>query len=416
MAGKRGFETRSIHSGNCPKEWLGATQAPIFQSAAFKFETAEGLSLAFSGKRPGFIYQRLHNPTSEVLAQRLADLEAGKKALVFASGMSAITNTILTLVRAGDEIISGKSLFFSTYLFFTRFLPRFGVKAHLLETAQPKNFQDKINKSTRLIYLETIGNPAMDVPDIKAISQIAHKAKIPLVVDNTLATPYLFKPIEQGANLVVHSTTKFLNGHGSAVGGAVIDGGNFNWASERFPDFKEARKRAGSLAFWDKLWREVFVILGSYQAPVHSYLTLLGLETLSLRMEKHFKNALELAKFLKAHPKVSWVNYPGLVSSPYHKTATRLFSGKGYGALLCFGLKSQSQCFKFINNLKVCYNLANLGDAKTLVIHPYSTQYISFSEKEKAELGIKQELIRVSVGIEDIEDVVDDFRQALKEL
>jgi len=407
------FETILIHSGNQPEAYQGASQVPIYQCAAHRYETGEELSETFAGKKPGYIYQRMHNPTSRVLEQRIAELEQGKKALVFASGMAAITNTVLALTRAGDEVVSGNSLFLSTHIFFTRILPRYGVKAHLVETDDPNNFQVKINSRTRLIYLETIGNPRMDVPELRAICKLAHNEGIPAAVDNTLATPYLLAPIELGADIVIHSTTKFLNGHGSAVGGAVVDAGRFKWNSKRFPDFAEAVKRAGALAFSDKLWREYLVVLGSFQAPFHSYLTLIGLETLALRMEKHLANARKLAKFLEGHPKVKWVNYPGLVSSRYHKTARKLFSGKGYGALLTFGLKNQEQCFTLIRNLRLCYHLANLGDAKTLVIHPYSTQYVAFPQEEKKALEIKPEMIRVSVGIEAIEDIVSDFQQAL---
>jgi O-acetylhomoserine (thiol)-lyase len=253
----------------------------------------------------------------------------------------------------------------------------------------------------------------MDVPDIKAICKLANNEGIPLAVDNTLATPYLFKPIEAGADIVLHSTTKFLNGHGTAVGGVAIDAGKFNWRGKRFPDFADAVKRAGKLAFSDKLWREYLIIFGGFQAPFHSYLTLIGLETLALRMKRHLDNAMKLAKFLEAHPKVKWVNYPGLNSSKYHRTAKKLFENKGYGALLTFGLKDQAQCFNLIRNLKLCSNLANLGDAKTLVIHPYSTQYVSFPEQEKQALEIKPEMIRVSVGIEAFEDIKEDFEQAL---
>ena len=364
------FETNQIHGANDRENCLGASRAPIYQSVAHRYGTGEELSEVFAGKKPGFIYQRMHNPTSQALERRIAALEGGPKALVFASGMAAITNTILALTRAGDEVVSANSLFLSTYIFFARFLPRYGIKARLVESDDPKNFQDRINSKTRLIYLETIGNPRMDVPDLRAICKIAHKEGIPVAVDNTLATPYLLRPIEAGADIVLHSTTKFLNGHGTAVGGAVVDSGRFKWNRKRFPDFADSINRAGSLAFSDKLWREYLVLLGSCQAPWHSYLTLIGIETLSLRMERHLSNAAKLAKFLEAHPKVKWVNYPGLASSKYHRAAKKLFAGKGFGALLTFGLKNQKQCFNLIRNLKLCYNLANLGDAKTLVIHP----------------------------------------------
>jgi len=411
------FDTLAVHLGNRPEQWQGATQAPIYMSVSHRYRSAEELSEVFAGKRPGYIYQRMHNPTSRVLEDRIAGLEAGAKCLVFASGMSAITNTILTLAPAGSELIAGNSLFLSTYIFFTKFLPRFGVKVHLADSSRPSEFKARLNSRTRAIYLESIGNPGMDVPDLKEICQLAHEQGVPVVVDNTLATPYLLRPIDCGADIVIHSTTKFLNGHGSAVGGAVVDAGKFDYASRRFPDFKDAVKRAGKrLAFFDKLWRDVFIVLGACQSPFHSFLTLLGIETLALRMERHLANAALLAEFLENHPKVKWVNYPGLKSSRFHKVARKEFAGKGYGSLLTFGLSSQAQCFKLIRSLKLCSNLANLGDAKTLVLHPYSSQYVSFAEDTKKALAIKPEMIRVSVGIEAIDDLIGDFSQALKKI
>ena len=285
------FDTVAVHLGNQPENWQGASQAPIYQCAAHRYETGEELSEVFAGKKPGYIYQRMHNPTSRVLEERIAALEGGAKALVFSSGMSAITNAILTLARSGDEIIAGNSLFLTTYNFFTKLLPRLGIKARLVETSEPDLFRAAVNRKTRAVYLETIGNPRMDVPAMKEICKIAHNQGIPVVVDNTLATPYLFRPFEVGADIVVHSTTKFLNGHGSAAGGAVVDSGKFNFRSRRFPDFEDSVKRAGKLAFFDKLWRELFISLGAYQSPFHSYLTLLGLETLGIRMERHLENA-----------------------------------------------------------------------------------------------------------------------------
>jgi len=410
------FDTLAVHHGNRPDEWLGASQAPLFLSAGHRFGSAEEMSEVFAGKKPGYVYQRMHNPTSRALEQRIEALERGAKALVTASGMAAVTNAVLTLAPAGTEIVAGKSLFLSTYLFFTRFLPRFGVTARLAEPGDPQSFKARINSKTRAVYVETIGNPAMDVPELGAICKIAHNEGVPVAVDNTLATPYLLRPIELGADVVVHSTTKFMNGHGAAVGGVVIDSGKFDYSRERFPDFGEARKRAGKLAFSDKLWREVFIILGGCQSPFHSYLTLLGIETLGLRMERHLRNAERLAAFLEDHPKVRWVNYPGLKSSKFYAVASRQFQGKGFGSLLTFGLKDQGQCFKLIRSLKLAYHLANLGDAKTLVIHPYSSQYVGFAKDAKKSLGIRPEMVRVSVGIEAVEDILEDFNQALKKV
>jgi len=411
------FDTLAVHLGNQPEQWQGATQAPIYMSASHRYRSAEELSRVFAGKRPGYIYQRMHNPTSRVLEDRLAGLEGGERCLLTASGMAAITSTMLTFAPSGTEIVAGNSLFLSTYVFFTGFLPRFGVKVRFAETSKPSEFKAVINSRTRAIYLESIGNPRMDVPDLKQICRVAHEQGVPVVVDNTLATPYLLRPIDLGADIVIHSTTKFLNGHGSAVGGAVVDAGRFDYAGGRFPDFNVAVRRAGKRqAFFDKLWREVFIVLGACQSPFHSFLTLLGIETLALRMQRHLDNARKLAGFLEQHPKVKWVNYPGLKSSPFHQTARRQFAGKGYGSLLTFGLKDQAQCFKFIRSLELCSNLANLGDAKTLVIHPYSSQYVAFREETKKALSIKPEMIRVSVGLEAVEDIIEDFARALKKI
>jgi O-acetylhomoserine (thiol)-lyase len=407
------FDTRAIHQGNNPDRAQGSCQVPIYQSAAFRYDSGEELSEAFAGKSAGCIYQRMGNPTSTALEERLADLEGGAKALVFSSGMSAITGSVLTLVRPGDEVVCAKNLFLSTYGFFVRFLARFNVRARLVDTSSPENFRAAINEKTRLIYLETIGNPGMDVVDQAAVCKLAHAASVPVLVDNTLATPYLFNPIKAGADVVIHSTTKYLNGTGSAVGGAVVDAGNFNWKSKRFPDFAAAVKKAGKLAFFERLFREVYITLGFYQAPFHSYLTLLGSESLGLRMERHLRNAEKLAAFLEKHPKVKWVNYPGLKSSAFHLAAKKQFRGRGFGSMLTFGLKDQRQCFKLIKNLELCYHLANLGDSKTLVIHPYSSQYVSFAEEEKAKLGITPGMVRVSVGIEHARDIIADFEQAL---
>jgi O-acetylhomoserine (thiol)-lyase len=410
------FDTMAVHLANRTEEWQGASQPPIYQCASHRYATGEELSDLFAGKKPGYIYQRMHNPTSSVLEERIAGLERGKKALVFASGMAAITNAVLALARSGDEVVFGNSLFLTSYNFAVKFLPRFGVKARLVETKDPANFKKAINAKTRAVYVETIGNPRMDVPAIGAICKMAHNEGVPVLVDNTLATPYLFRPIDAGADVVIHSTTKYFNGHGSALGGAVIDSGNFNFRSRRFPDFADAVKSAGKLAYHNKLWRETFITLGGCQSPFHSYLTLLGIETLGLRMERHLANAQKLADYLERHRKVKWVNYPGLKSSPYHRAAKKQFQGRGFGALLTFGLKDQKQCFKLIRNLKLCYHLANLGDAKTLVIHPYSTQYVSFSDELREQLSIRPEMVRVSVGIESASDIIEDFEQALKKI
>ncbi|MBM4036682.1 MAG: O-acetylhomoserine aminocarboxypropyltransferase/cysteine synthase [Planctomycetes bacterium] len=411
--GKWKFDTQVIHGAQAPGQWQSATQAPIYQTASHRFDTAEELSDVFAGKKAGFIYQRLRNPTNQVLEKRLTLLEGGLDAVVTGSGMAAITDALLAVCRAGDEIVSGNSLFMSTFLLFNNVFRKFGVEVKLVESSDLAAWAAAVTKKTKLLFVETIGNPKMDVPDIGKLAELAHANDAPLVVDSTLATPYLFRPFEVGADIVVHSTTKYLNGHGSAVGGVVIDSGRFSWPESKFPDFKLFKERKGNLAYIDKVWREIHINFGTSQAPFHSYLNLIGLDTLALRMERHVSNAIKLAEFLSRHPKVKWVAFPGLPSSPSHATATALFQGKGYGALLTFGLESEKACFNFIRNVKLAYHLANLGDCKTLVIHPWSSQYISFTEESRRANGITPDLVRVSVGIEAIEDIIEDFDQAL---
>ncbi|MFH1951108.1 MAG: aminotransferase class I/II-fold pyridoxal phosphate-dependent enzyme [Pseudomonadota bacterium] len=410
------FETMVIHAAQSPQDWAGATLVPVFQTASHLHETAENLSETFAGKRTDHIYMRLTNPTNRVLEEKLTALEGGAGAVVMSSGMAAITNACMALLRAGDEFVSGNSLFMSTYLLFANVFSKYGITARLVESADMDAMEKAINEKTRFVYLETIGNPKMDVPDLTRTAEIAHQNGIPLLVDNTLATPYLCRPLELGADVVIHSTTKYLSGHGDAVGGAVIDGGSFDWSGDRFPDFQPFIERKGRMAFLDKVWREHHINFGTTQAPLHSYLTMIGLDTLVLRMERHMTNALEVARFLRGRPQVIWVNYPGLEDHPSHTTALRQFGGKGFGGLLAFGLKDQASCFKFINSLELIYHLANLGDCKTLVIHPYSSQYVSFDDPTRQALSISPDLIRLSVGIEAVEDICKDLGQALDKL
>jgi len=410
------FDTQVIHAAQTPEQWQSATLAPIYQSAAHRFETAEELADVFTGRKTGFIYQRLHNPTNRVLEKRLSQLEGGLDAVVTSSGMAAINNAVLAICRSGDEIVSGNSLFMSTFLLYNNVLSKLGIKVKLVESSDLAAWKAAVTQKTKLLFVETIGNPKLDVPDIQKLAELAHANQAPLIVDNTLATPYLFRPFERGADIVVHSTTKYFNGHGSAVGGVVIDSGRFDWPEEKYPDFRPFKERKGNLAYIDKVWREIHINFGTSQAPFHSYLTLIGIDTLALRMERHQSNAIRLAEFLARHPKVKWVNYPGLPQSPAHATAKAQFQGKGYGALLTFSLENEQACFDFIRRLKLVYHLANLGDCKTLIIHPWSSQYAAFSEEARRANGITPGLLRVSVGIEAIEDIVDDFEQALKAL
>jgi O-acetylhomoserine (thiol)-lyase len=322
------LDTRVIHASLAPDEWQGATLPPIYQTAACRFDTAEALSDAFAGKEPGYIYLRLRNPTNDALERRVAALEGGVGAVATSSGMAAIADTVLAIAGAGDAIVSGNSLFMSTYVLFSTILPRFGLTAKFVETTDLDSHRRAITDKTKLMFVETIGNPKMDVPDIAELARIAHGNFVPLVVDNTLASPYLFRPIEHGADVVVHSLTKFLNGHGSAVGGIVIDSGRFPWPLEKYPDFWLSKERKPDAPLLDKLWREIHINLGTTLAPFHAFLTMLGLDTLVLRMERHVSNAQKLAQYLATHKKVAWVNHPGLLTSPSHEVARRQFAGK----------------------------------------------------------------------------------------
>lgn len=410
------FRTRVLHECQTPLDWEGATLPPIYQSAANVHQTAENLSNTFAGKTGDHIYMRLTNPTNKVLEQKLASLEGGAGALVTSSGMAAITNSCMALLRSGDEFVSGNSLFMSSYVLFANIFKKYNIDVRIVESTDMNAIEKAINDKTRFIYLETIGNPKVDVPDLSKAADIAHRHNLPLLVDSTLATPYLCRPLELGADIVIHSTTKYFSGHGDATGGVVIDGGTFNWQNDRFPDFKPFIDRKGPLAYLDKVWREHHINFGTTQAPLHSYLTMLGLDTMALRMERHLANAQQVAAFLQARPEVKWVNYPGLENSPSHRTASSQFNNLGFGGVLSFGLADQEACFKFINGLKMAYNLANLGDCKTLVIHPYSSQYLSFDEATRRMLSISPDMIRLSVGIEAVDDICADIDQALKSI
>jgi len=289
------FDTLVIHGAQTPEQWKQATLAPIYQSASHQFDTAEELSDVFAGKKAGFIYQRLRNPTNEALEKRLTLLDAGLDTVVTSSGMAAINDAVMAVCRAGDEIVSGNSLFMSTFLLYSKVLKKLGITVKTVESSDLKQWEAAVSEKTRLLFVESIGNPKLDVPDVAKLAELAHANRAPLIVDNTLATPYLFRPIEHGADIVVYSTTKFLNGHGSAVGGAIVDSGNFNWPEDKYPDFKAFKDRKGEAAYIDKVWREIHINFGTCQAPLHSFLTLIGLDTLALRMQRHQGNAVALA-------------------------------------------------------------------------------------------------------------------------
>ncbi len=408
-------DTLAIHGGFSVDRDTGATAVPIHQTVSYAYRSAQELADVFDGKVPGYIYTRIANPTTTALEARLTLLEDGIGCIATSSGMAAIASVVMGLVKTGDQILSAAGIFGGTVSLFENTLGRFGVETVLVDVADTNNFVNAINDKTKLVFVETIGNPRMDVPDIPAIAEIAHKVNIPFIVDNTLTTPALLKPVAFGADIVIHSTSKFINGHGTAIGGAIIDTGNYDWRKGPFEDIKQLSKRVGQLAFLAHLRNLIYRDLGGCPAPMNSFLMLQGLETLPGRMVKHCENAEKLAEFFQEHPKVSWVYYPALKKSKFRERVVRLFEGRG-GGLLTFGLGDKQKAFRFIDSLKLAKNLANLGDAKTLVIHPASTIFHEFSAEEKQKMGVGEDMIRVSVGIEDFEDIKADFEQALEKV
>ena len=407
------FETRVIHEGLKDTPWEGATLPPIFQTAAHYHESADSLSKTFAGQTQEHIYMRLSNPTNRFLEQKLASLESGAGAVVTGSGMAAINNACMTLLSSGDEFVASQSLFMSTYTLFTTIFKKYGISVKLVDPLNLDEIEQAINEKTKFVYMETITNPGMEIADIKSIAGIVHERGIPLLIDNTLASPWLCRPIELGADIVLHSTTKYLSGHGAALGGVVVDAGNFDWAREKFSDFAPFVEQKGNLAFLHRLFKEYHVNFGTTPAPFHSFLTAIGLNTLGLRMERHMDNAIKVAAFLKKQPKVEWVNFPGFKDHKCREIARTQFKNKGYGAMLTFGLKDQKSCFRLIDHLDIILNLANLGDCKTLIIHPYSSQYISFPEDLKNKLADPR-LLRLSLGVEHAQDICNDLAQALE--
>jgi O-acetylhomoserine (thiol)-lyase len=405
-------DTLSIHGGFAGDRSSGATAVPIIQTVSYAYKTAQELADVFAGKAPGYIYTRIANPTTSALEARLTELEGGIGCIATSSGMAAIASVVMGLARSGDEIISAAGIFGGTISLFENTLGRFGVKTNLVDAAETKQFAEAVSEKTKLIFVETIGNPRMDVPDIPAIAEVAHQANIPLIVDNTVTTPFVIKPVEFGADIVIHSTSKFINGHGTAIGGAIIDTGNYNWANGPFKDIRQLFERVRQIAFLAYLRNVIYRDLGGCAAPMNSFLMLQGLETLSGRMDKHCENAMKLAEFLKEHPKVGWVNYPGLPDNKFRSQVDKLFCGRG-GGLLTFGLGDKQKAFRFIDSVRLAKNLANLGDVKTLVIHPSSTIFHEFSIAEQKKMGVTEDMVRVSVGIENFEDIRGDFEQAI---
>ncbi|MEW8997255.1 MAG: homocysteine synthase [Thermoanaerobacter sp.] len=422
MSKKYGFSTLAIHEGWEPDPTTGAVALPIYQTSSFAFKSTQHAADLFALKEEGYIYTRMMNPTVDVFEKRIAALEGGVGALAVSSGQAAITLAVTNIAGVGDEIVSSTNLYGGTYNLFATTLKKFGINFKFVDPSNPENFKSQITDNTRALYVETIGNPKIDVADIEKIAEIAHTAGIPLIVDNTFATPYLARPIEFGADIVVHSATKFIGGHGTSIGGVIIDSGKFNWDNGKFPELTEPDpsyhgiryvKDVGEAAYIVKARVQLLRDLGTALSPFNAFLFAQGLETLSLRMERHSQNALKVAEFLASHPYVSWVNYPGLKSSPYYALAQK-YLPRGQGGVLTFGIKGGLKAgIKFIESLKLFTHLANIGDAKSLVIHPASTTHQQLSKEEQLASGVTEDMIRLSVGLEDIEDILEDLDNAL---
>jgi len=420
---KLGFTTRQLHAGQQPDPTTGSRAVPIYQTSSYQFRDSEHARKLFALEEFGNIYTRIMNPTSDVFEQRVADLEGGVGALAASSGHAGQTMTILSLCGAGDHIVSASTLYGGTYNQFNYTFPRLGIDVTFVDPTDPENFRRAIRENTKILYGETLGNPGINVFPFEAVAKIGKEYGIPLVIDNTFATPYLCRPFEWGANIVLHSTTKFIGGHGTSIGGIIVDGGNFQWAGNpRFPNFNQpdpsyhGLKYAdlGAPAFILKTRVQVLRDIGASQSPFNSWLFIQGLETLSLRMDRHVSNAQKVAEYLAQHPHVSWVKYPGLSSHPDYAAAKK-YLPKGPGAILGFGILGGREAgARFIDNLKLFSHLANVGDAKSLAIHPASTTHSQLSAEEQVSAGVSPDFVRLSIGIEDIEDILWDLDQALK--
>jgi O-acetylhomoserine (thiol)-lyase len=418
-----GFNTRSLHAGQRPDKETGARAVPIYQTTSYVFENSDHAAALFALQRFGNIYTRIMNPTTAVFEERVASLEGGIGALAVASGQSAQFLALISLMEPGDEMVSSSTLYGGTYTQLDVTFRRFGIKTTFVEPDDPENFRKEITPKTRCLYAETIANPRMNIVDIEKVAAIAHEHNIPLVIDNTMVSPYLCRPIEHGADIVVHSATKFLGGHGTSIGGIIIDSGRFPWAKGHFPQLTEPSpgyhgikftETFGELAYIIKVRVEGLRDLGPCLSPFNSFLFLQGIETLGMRMERHSGNALAAAQFLEKHPLVSWVKYPALASSPYKKLADK-YTPKGAGSIVTFGIKGGKEAGRrMIDAVQLFSHLANLGDAKSLIIHPASTTHQQLNDEQQAAAGITPDLVRLSVGLEDIDDILWDLDQALQ--
>jgi O-acetylhomoserine (thiol)-lyase len=421
MNKKYGFNTRALHEGHIPDKDTLSRAVPIYQTTSYIFENSDHAARLFSLEEPGNVYTRMMNPTTDVLEKRIASLENGVGALAVSSGQAAITLAILNLCQCGDHIVSYASLYGGTYNLFAVTLKKFGIDVSLVKP-NLEEAAKAITDKTKCIYVETIGNPKLDIPDIEGLSKLAEENGIPLIVDNTFATPYLFRPIEYGAHIVIHSATKFIGGHGNSIAGVIVDSGKFNWTKEKFSELVNPDPSYHGISYTETFGSSAYIVkarvqllrdLGCCISPFNSFLLLQGIETLHIRMKRHSENTRTIAKFLEKHPYVSWVNYPGLESHPDYHRAKKYFP-KGCGALLTFGIKGGlEEGKKFIDNLKIFSHLANIGDAKSLVIHPASTTHQQLTSEQRLKSGVSDDLIRLSIGLEDVDDLIEDLDNAI---
>ena len=419
----RKFDTLQIHAGQEPDPTTGSRAVPIYQTTSYVFDNVDHAAKLFSLEEAGNIYTRIMNPTTDVFEKRMAALEGGVAALAVASGSAAVTYAIMNIAEAGDEIVASNALYGGTYTLLDAQLPKYGIKTIFVQPDEPQNFKKAINEKTKAVYVESIGNPNINLIDLEAVAKIAHSHGIPVIIDNTFATPYLFQPLKHGADIVVHSATKFIGGHGTSIGGVIVDGGTFDWrGSGRFPGLTEPDPTYHGIRYTETFGPAAYIVktrvqllrdTGAALSPFNAFIFLQGLETLSLRLERHVENTRKIISFLKKHPKVSWVNYPELEDSPYNDLCQKYFP-KGVGSIFTFGVKGGLEAGKtFIDSLEIFSLLANVADAKSLVIHPASTTHAQLSEEQQRSSGISPDMVRVSVGLEDAEDLIDDLDQAL---
>ncbi|NOY59191.1 MAG: O-acetylhomoserine aminocarboxypropyltransferase/cysteine synthase [Calditrichaeota bacterium] len=422
------FETLALHAGQQPDPTTLSRGVPVYRTSSYLFKNTEHAANLFALKELGNIYTRLGNPTQDILEQRVAALEGGAAALAVASGTAAIYYSIINICSAGDEIVAANNLYGGTYTMFDTILPQFGIRVNLVDPTKPDHFESAITEKTKALYTETIGNPVLQFTDIEAVAKIARKHHLPLIVDSTFTTPYLLRPLEHGADIVVHSLTKWLGGHGAGIGGIVVDSGKFDWTDSKFKLFNEPDASYHDIRYAHDLGDlnpMAFILrmrlvplrnLGACISPDNAWIFLQGIETLPLRMERHCRNALQIAKHLKEHPKVAWVRYPGLEDDPAYPVASKYLKN-GFGGMVVFGVKGGAQAGeKFIDNVKLFSHLANVGDAKSLALHPASTSHSQLSEEQQRASGLTPELVRLSIGLENVNDLIDDIESALAEL